>query len=58
MFKYILIVQIFLGGLFAHGGSESHAHFFSSLHVDGLIVFFAVVILGFVLFKQFTKEAS
>jgi len=58
MFKYILIIQIFLNGLFAHSDNKSHLHFFSTLHVDSFVLFLVAIILGFGLFKHFSKETN
>ena len=49
--KYIIIFSLFISGLFAHGGSEVHAHFFSSLHVDGFAMFIVALVASLSIYK-------
>ena len=58
MFKHILLVQLFLASLFAHGGFYEHIHFFSFLHSDGFVLFLISVIAGFGIFKYIKKETN
>ena len=56
--KILLVMQLLLSSVFAHGFGESHMHFFRSLHVESFFIVVAVLILGFSLFKHFTKEVN
>lgn len=53
--KYILISQIFLGGLFAHGHSQEHLHFFTSLHVEYFVLFLAGLVSAFFIYEKIFK---
>jgi hypothetical protein len=56
--KYILVFQLFLSGLFAHGEVEGHIHFFSTLHVESFVLFLVVLVVGFSIFKYASKERN
>ena len=53
--KYILIFQIFLSGLFAHGFAQEHLHFFSSLHVEHFVLFIAGFVSVFFIYEKVFK---
>lgn len=53
--KYILIFQIFLSGLFAHGFAEKHLHFFTSLHVEYFVLFIAGLVSAFLIYEKVFK---
>jgi hypothetical protein len=53
--KYILISQIFLSGLFAHGFAEEHLHFFTSLHVEYFVLFLAGLVGAFFIYSKLFK---
>ena len=56
--KYIFTLMLFVIGLHAHGEVESHIHFFSTLHIEGFVLFLAILIIGFSIFKYASKERS
>jgi hypothetical protein len=56
--RYLLVLQLFLSGLFAHGGADSHIHFFSTLHVESFVLFLVVLVVGFSIFKYASKERN
>lgn len=39
--KLLLVFQIFLSALLAHGHEHQHLHFFSSLHTEYFLIFLA-----------------
>ncbi len=56
--RYVLIFQIFLSGLFAHGGAEEHLHFFSSLHVEYFVLFVAGLLSTYFVYEKLFKGKS
>lgn len=56
--KYILISQMFLSALLAHGHSEQHLHFFSSLHVEYFAMFIFGLISALIVYKKLLKSKS
>ena len=56
--RYILLVQLFLSALFAHGGSESHVHFFSSWHIEDFTLLLVSIIFVFMLYKYLQQETN
>lgn len=54
--KYMVIFQLSLATLFAHGKEHEHLHFFSSLHVE-YFLFFIVGLLGvYLVYNRFFKD--
>ena len=53
--RYVLIFQMFLSGLFAHGLGEEHLHFFSSLHVEYFVLFVAGLVSAFFIYEKVFK---
>ncbi|MCW8894342.1 MAG: hypothetical protein OQK48_04815 [Sulfurimonas sp.] len=53
--KYIMISQIFLSGLFAHGFAHEHLHFFDSLHVEYFVLFIAGLVSAFFIYEKVFK---
>ena len=56
--KYLVIIGLLFSGLFAHGTTEVHQHFFSTLHVEDFTLVLIAFIAGFMLFKYFRSEAN
>ncbi|WP_310441616.1 hypothetical protein [Sulfurimonas sp.] len=53
--KYVLIFQMLLGTLLAHGKEHEHLHLFSSLHME-YFVFFVVGLFGaYLVYDKFFK---
>lgn len=53
--KYVLIFQMLLGTLLAHGKEHEHLHLFSSLHME-YFVFFVVWLFGaYLVYDKFFK---
>lgn len=57
MIRFFTLLSLFVGSLFAHGKAEDHVHFFSSLHVEGFVLFLVTFILGVATFFYFKKKA-
>ena len=53
--KYIVVSQITLAVLFAHGKEAEHMHFFSSLHLEYFAVFAASLAAAFFIYSRFLK---
>lgn len=53
--KYIVIFQLTLAALLAHGKEHEHLHFFSSLHTDYFIAFIASLICGYFIYDRLYK---
>ena len=53
--KFILMFQMFLTGLFAHGFAGEHLHFFSSLHVEYFALFIAGLVSAFFIYTKLFK---
>lgn len=58
MLKYILLIQLFISGLFAHSGDGNHLHIFNSWHLGNYVLVLVSVVAGFGLFNYFMKERS
>lgn len=58
MMKYVLIFQIFLSGLFAHGHTGEHLHIFSSLHVEYFALFVVGLVGAFFIYEKLLKSKS
>ncbi len=53
--KYILISQLFLLNMFAHGVTEHHSHIFGTFHIVDFLLLLVGVVTGFYIFKYFFK---
>ncbi|MDY0123213.1 hypothetical protein [Sulfurimonas sp.] len=53
--KYIVIFQLVITTLFAHGKEHEHLHFFSSLHAEYFVMFIASLICGYLIYSLFYK---
>lgn len=54
--KYMVIFQLVIATLLAHGKEHEHLHFFSSLHVE-YFLFFIVGLLGaYLVYNRFFKD--
>ena len=49
--KYMLIFSLFVSSLFAHGGSDVHGHFFSTLHVESFAMFIVGLVASLSIYK-------
>lgn len=56
--KYMVIFQMGLGVLFAHGKDGEHVHFFSSLHVEYFVLFLATLVGGYFIYGKFFKSTK
>ncbi len=56
--KYLLIISLLFSGLFAHTGDTQHLHFFSSLHLEGLILFLGGLIATYFIYEKVLKRDS
>ena len=56
--RYILIFQLLLGSLFAHGHNGEHLHFFSSLHVEYFVLFVAGLVGTYFVYEKLFKGKS
>ncbi len=56
--KYLLIIGLLFSGLFAHGGSGEHIHFFGSLHLESFIIFLAGIITTYFIYEKVSKRDS
>ena len=56
--KYALIFLTLFTTLFAHGTSEDHLHFFSTLHAGDFVLLIVGLIAGISIFKYLSKETN
>ena len=55
MLKYIVIMQLFISGVFAHGVSGDHLHFLNSFHVLDFILLVGGVIASYFIIEKIFK---
>ncbi len=56
--RYLSIMCLLVSGLFAHGENSEHLHFFSSLHVEGFILFLGGIIATYLIYEKILKRDS
>ena len=55
---YLLFIGLLFSGLFAHGGSSEHLHVFSTMHLEGFILFLAGIISTYFIYEKVSKRDS
>lgn len=56
--KYLLSFLFFLTSLFSHGTTESHPHFFSTLHIEPFTLLIVGLIAVVSLYKYMNRESN
>ena len=56
--RYFLIIGLLFSGLMAHGGSSEHLHVFSTMHIEGFILFLAGIISTYFIYEKVSKRDS
>ena len=56
--RYFLVIGLLFSGLFAHGGSSEHIHVFSTMHLEGFILFLAGIISTYLIYEKVFKRES
>jgi hypothetical protein len=57
MLRFFTFLSLLMGTLFAHGKEADHVHFFSSMHVEGLVLFVVTFALAVGTFFYLKKKA-
>ncbi len=56
MLRYILLVQLFLTGVFGHGMAADHIHIFNNFHMVDFILLIIGFIGVYILFGKLSKR--
>jgi len=54
--KYLLVFEMTLSALLAHGKEHEHLHLFSSLHLEYFVFFILSLVCAFFVYNRFFKD--